>query len=391
MRYLVCPYCFERFLSNNLAFRCINPDPSRCQPEDDHELAAYERRVVQKLPYVFKPKKQWWEARWWKAPVSAVCKCGVKTSKLTCPYCHNGLPSEFGQFASRTIALVGAKESGKSHYIAVLIHELQHRIGRDFNASLGALDDRTRDRYKQDFRRYLYDDRVTIPPTVSARARFDVRYPMVYRFTLGRRRPLKPKPTSLVFFDTAGEDLGSYDTTSTEVKYLANSDGIIFLLDPLQIRSVRDRLGAVANLPSEYTEPQEIIERVVDFIRASQRLSPKAKIKTPVALAFSKLDAIEELIDAPLRRDSKHKGYFDLSDFELVNDNMQSRVEEWVGSGLDLFMRHHFERFAYFGLSALGDSPGEHGRLLRGVVPRRVQDPLLWILYRLKVIPGKRR
>lgn len=391
---LVCPYCFENFPARELAFRCINPNTARCALEEDRALADYQRFAsAPRMQRVFKPDRHWWGV-----PSAAVCKCGTKTNKLVCPYCHNELPSQFGQTTSRTIALVGSKEAGKSHYIAVLIHELRNRVGRNFNAALNELDEQTIQRYKHDFRRYIYDQREVIPGTVSARARIEVRYPMVYRLSLGQRRfwwPNGRRITSLVFFDTAGEDLDNIDVMSTETKYLANSDGIIFLLDPLQISSVRQLLGNPSHLPTVNTEPQEIIGRVDRLIRVARQMKPAARIKTPVALAFSKLDEIRSLIlrtdpGSPVLRASNHAGYFDQADADLVNESMKAYVEDWIGSGLDSFMRHNFETYKYFGLSALGSRPDMNGSLPRGVAPLRVEDPLLWIFNRLKIVPAKK-
>lgn len=388
---LVCPYCFENFPAHELAFRCINPNPARCAPEEDRPLANYRSlATAPRMPRVFKPYKQLWGI-----PSAAICKCGTKTNKLVCPRCHNELPSQFGQTPSRTIALVGSKEAGKSHYIAVLIHELRNRVGRNFNAALNELDEQTIQRYKNDFRRYIYDQHEVIPGTVSARAQISVRYPMVYRLSLGQGRSWWPngrRITSLVFFDTAGEDLDNIDVMSTETKYLANSDGIIFLLDPLQISSVRQLLGNPSHLPQENTQPHEIIGRVERLIRTARQMKPSAKIKTPVALAFSKLDEILRLIDpgSPVHHDSNHAGYFDQADSDLVSESMKSCVQDWIGDGLELFMSHNFENYKYFGLSALGSAPDPDGRLPRGVAPRRVEDPLLWIFNRLKIVTGKK-
>jgi GTPase SAR1 family protein len=372
-----------------MAFRCLNPDPARCPLEEDRPLGEYQRQTVApKLNRVFVG-----ESRWGRGPQAAVCVCGMKSAKQVCPHCHNELPSQFGSTEVKTIALIGAKESGKSHYIAVLINELNNRVGQNFNASLNALDERTIQRYKQDFRRYIYDKRETIPGTVSARAK--INYPLAYRFSLQQRKlPFVNSlhVSSLVFFDTAGEDLDHIDVMSTETKYLANSDGIIFLLDPLQIPAVRNLIGSSVPLPSENTEPQEIIGRAANLIRQSRRLSPSAKIKTPVALAFSKLDAMRSLFEAgsPVQRASKHDGAFDLTDAQQVSDNMRAYLSQWVGAGFDMFLKHNFETFSYFGLSALGSPPDEHGRLPIGVAPFRVEDPLLWILNQLKIIPGRR-
>jgi GTPase SAR1 family protein len=390
MRQLICPYCFEKYPPHQVAFRCINPNANRCAPEEDAALGDYRRlAVTPKEPRVFVPP------RGWLGVSSEVkCQCGMPTTKLACPHCHNELPSQFGATNSYNIALIGAKEAGKSHYIAVLIHELRNRIGQSFNASLNELDEQTILRYKQDFRSYIYEKREVIPLTLSARALINVRYPLVYRFSLEKRNPLFTglSVSTLVFFDTAGEDLTHLDLMSTETKYLANSHGIIFLLDPLQIPAVRDQIRSSTALPSQNTEPQEIIGRVAQLVRQSHRLSQNAKIKTPIALAFSKVDAMRELFESgsPMHHAASHDGYFNVTEAQQVNDSMRAHVAEWVGPGLDLFLQHNFRTFSYFGVSALGSPPDERGRLPMGVAPFRVEDPLLWILYKLKLVPGRR-
>src|SRR6185295_19622207 len=117
---LVCPYCFEKYSARQVAFRCINPNASRCAPEEDRALGDYQRLLTPpKLQRVFSPANGWL-----RSSSEATCSCGMKTTKLVCPNCHNDLPSQFGTTDSFTIALIGAKEAGKSHFVAVLIHEL---------------------------------------------------------------------------------------------------------------------------------------------------------------------------------------------------------------------------------------------------------------------------
>jgi len=393
MRRLVCPYCFEKFKTSQMLFRCLNPDPNRCPPEQDEALAAYQRLLTApRLGRVFSAG-----GNWLRTPSVGVCSCGMKTSKLVCPHCHNELPSQFGASDVRTIALIGAKESGKSHYIAVLINELTHRVGMSFNASLNALDEQTIRRYKEDFRRWVYVDHVTIPPTSSGRVQGSVRYPLAYRFSIKKHSGLTPlngiRVTSLVFFDTAGEDLNNIDLMSTETKYLANSDGIIFLLDPLQIPAVRNLLDHRTELPGENTDPQEIIGRAATLIREMRQLNPSQKLKMPVALAFSKIDAVRSLFEpgSPVHEASRHDGAFDTTDCQRVSDNLRAHLSQWVGPGLDLFLQHNFKTYSYFGLSAIGSQPDRQGRLPFGVAPFRVDDPLLWILYQLGIVTGRRK
>lgn len=393
MRRLTCPYCFEKFNRSQMLFRCLNPNPALCSLEPDTQLANYQRlNAPVKLGRVFVADGLRWRRR-----TVAVCTCGVKTSKLICPYCHNNLPSQFGSTEVHTIALIGAKEAGKSHYIAVLVNELTNRIGMAFNASLNALDEQTIRRYREDFRRYVYVDRVTIPTTPSGRQQgSSVRYPLTYRFSIKRPSwfPFNGlRVSSLVFFDTAGEDLKDIDLMSTETKYLANSDGIIFLLDPLQIPAVRHQLSQTTNLPQENTDPHDIVGRAAILIRQMRQLNPTQKITTPVALAFSKIDVVRSLFEpnSPVNQASLHNGHYDVVDGEQMNDNMRSYLSQWIGGGFDLFLQHNFENYSYFGVSSLGSQPDSNGHLGSGVAPFRVEDPLLWILHKLGIVRGRRR
>lgn len=383
MATVVCPYCFEPLGGAPLAFRCLDAS-SRCRPEEDVALGKYQRTISPPmLPRVFRAA----------SASEAICACGSR-GKPVCPRCHNELPSEFADLPSRTLALVGAKGAGKSNYIAVLIHELTNRVGARFNASINALDEQTRRRYNAQFRSYVYDRSEVVPFTLSARADIEVRYPLIYRLSLERRRFLRRRldVMSLVFFDTAGEDLTSIDLMSTETRYLANSHGIVFLLDPLQIPSVRDRLAGTIALPPASSDPLDILARVAQLVRDARRLPATARIETPVALAFSKIDAIRPLVDggSPVNVASEHDGFFDVGDAERMSDSMRAHVEEWVGGGLHTFVKHNFATFAYFGLSALGASPDARGHIARGVAPFRVEDPFLWVLHRHGIVPGKR-
>jgi hypothetical protein len=396
MSKLTCPYCFDQFSSSQIAYRCLNPNPARCPLEDDHELGKYQMAVTApKLNRVFIPGDAWRRAL--RASLTGNlgmpprCLCDEVTKKV-CPCCHNDLPSGFGEIKMRTIALIGAKDAGKSHYIAVLIHELaSDSVGGKFDAALQALDERTMERYKTDFWLPIYKRKEVIHSTLPSRARKN--YPLIYKFSLERDALLPSKRRSssaMVFFDTAGEDLDKIDVMSTELKYLVNSDGIIFLLDPLQMSAVRHQTRGGIKLPDEHTEPQDIITRAVRLIREAN--GGAGKIKTPVAVAFSKIDAIRHLFDpgSPIHQASNHDGYFDLSDAEAVSENIKAHLSKWDGGKLDPLLKENFENYSYFGLSALGAPPDADNSLPYGVAPFRVEDPFLWILHQQGIVSGRR-
>src|SRR6202020_2158298 len=109
---------------------------------------------------------------------TAVCPaCRAETTIRIWPVCHSRLPVHFGQVGSRMIVPVGAKEAGKTVFMTVLVHELMHRTGQQFDAAITGAEDYTRPRYRSEYERPLYRESTLLPPTTGAEA------PLVFRFT----------------------------------------------------------------------------------------------------------------------------------------------------------------------------------------------------------------
>lgn len=407
MSKLTCPYCFEQFSFSQIEFRCLGTNPAHCGYEPDDKLARYEKMSTPPLRgRIFKADSPVW--RTLRRSITGAsgkslrCACGERTWEV-CPFCHHDLPTGFAEVKTKTIALIGARHSGKSNYIAVLIHELfSDNVGAKFDSSIFAWDkawdnEDTNKRYRDNFEKYIYQRNTVVPLTASAVTKTN--RPLVYKLDVNRRASLlargrKRKRVSLMaFFDTAGEDLNSIDVMSTEAKYIANSDGIVLLLDPLQMGEVRDKLKGSVNLPAQYTEPIQIVRNTIELIQRFKGLSDQqTKIKIPLAVTFSKMDEILPLFDAgsPLRHASNHDGYFDVTDAEIVSENIKAHLAKWEGGNMDRVLENHFLTYSYFGISALGASPDVDGSLSLGAAPFRVVDPVLWILHRQRIIPGKR-
>lgn len=391
---LICPYCFESFPSKALAFRCTGLDPGRCPPEPDEPLRDYQRQHAPLiLPRIFMSANGRAEA------TSAACQCGHVSIKTVCPRCHNDLSREYASSENMVVAMIGAKETGKSHYMAVLIHELQHRVGAQLKSSLTSLDDRTLRRYDRDFSRYLYGRSETIEVTQSASHNEALRYPMLFKMSLpGKRRWLWSRPSattvSLAFFDTAGEDLENLDAASLSVdaRYVARSAALVVLIDPLQFAPVRESIDDGRPLPAINGNPVDVLVKVDRLIRETHGLGVAERIQTPIAIVLSKVDAVRDQFDhgSPIRRASLHDGFLHLEDCEQVHENIQAHLSRWC-PGLVRFMQDNFSRYCFFGVSALGGTPDESGKIARGVLPFRVEDPFLWILHQFGLIAGERK
>jgi hypothetical protein len=284
--------------------------------------------------------------------------------------------------------MVGAKASGKSHFVAVLINVLQGGLSARFEepVTLQALDDRTMQRYDEEFRKPLFEQhkilKITRPIVLDPR----LRYPLAYQLKIGRN---KLKVLNLDFFDTAGEDLDDSELLHRDAKYVLHSDAVIMLLDPLQLASVRKRLEGKVKLPDQARNPLDLVTGITNAMRLAHDppLSPRQRIEIPLALAFSKLDAVRELMDerSPALAASGHNGAFDRADADEVSESVRSHVHAWDGGALENFVNANWSTVRWFGLSALGQAPvGDD--LRHPPAPLRVEDPLLWFLARWKLI-----
>lgn len=382
---LVCPYCYSVFTERRIGFRCQGrpgPDGRVCSEEEDRALRDHLGRK-ERLPPVFEADGRRARAR---------CPgCSSSSDRQVCVVCHARLPVHFGRMRGRVIALVGARDAGKTVFMTVLIHELKHRVGARFRASVGGSDDHTRHRFGSDYEAPLYEEGRLLRAT---RRTGLAREPLVFRYT-GLRRGLlmdRPHHTLLSFLDTAGEDLHDMDSVETNLRYLRNADGVIVLLDPLQMKGARPSAAPGTRMPaleSPRNRSFDMLGRVTDLLmKRSDHV--RGRIRTPVAVCLSKIDALRGDLDegTPLRRPQPDAPYFDASDSQDVHAQVQQLLHRWGAADVDVHVRTHYANARYFGVSALGDSPDEDNVLRGGVRPYRVADPFLWMLSEFGVVPA---
>ncbi|MGW4423124.1 TRAFAC clade GTPase domain-containing protein [Streptosporangium sp. NPDC004631] len=387
---ITCPYCFVKTPSKRIAFRCLGTTgrTAGCAPVPDQALGVFRGgSTVPALPPVFAVRRP---------GRRAVCPtCSRETAWRVCPSCHSRLSAEYCANPGKIVALVGAKHAGKSTYIAVLIHELMNRVGEELNSSLVPCDDRTIERYKQDFARPLYGERKLLVSTQSsANAPRD---PLVYLFTrtLGGRLRSRTASLTLVLFDTAGEDLRQREISELHLRYLNAADAVIFLLDPLELPgaqtalsgAARERGGTLAD--DLMSDPADVVVRVTEMLRKRSG----GRLAIPVAVALSKIDEMRESMErqSALHRTRDQIGALDLNDREAVDEQVRALLYQWQAGMVDRYLNQQYTDYALFGLSSLGAVPEGETVARSGIRPYRVEDPLLWLLYRFKMLDGIRR
>ncbi|MGP2440643.1 TRAFAC clade GTPase domain-containing protein [Streptomyces sp. JW3] len=397
MTTVTCPYCFTRASAGRLPYRCqMMPSGVKgapCGPVRDDIWAGFTGPnappAARMRGPVFDPPRSVGRVLGSSAGSVPCPKCGVGTPVRVCGTCHNDLPSDYCDQDSRIIALVGAKASGKSTYVSVLVNELNQRVGQAYHASLAAMGASTQRRDKE-MAEDLYE-RLRLPDATRPAA-LGFSDPLLYRLSLPRRgRPGGgTRHTTLVFFDAAGEDLADAEAMDRYTRYLSAADGIIMLVDPLQLGSVRDRLPVHDGppLPAVETPPEQIAADLATQLRAHGRRGARGRVSTPIAVAVTKTDMLGTLLDphSPLLGNAPHQGgVYDDEDRLAVHEEMRSLLADWDSGTLMRRLELDFAEVSLFGLSALGapppaDAPADAPK--SGPQPVRVEDPLLWLLSR---------
>jgi hypothetical protein len=388
----VCPYCYEKFTEQAIMFRCTGRPGAAgktCDLRRDDEGLARVLNYVTPVPPVFSGDG--------RLPRATCPDCGEETSHRVCPHCHSRLPLHFGKVDSRMIALIGASQSGKTVFMTVLINELNHRLGGILDAAFMSCDDETVKSYrKYDYR--LFEEHAL--PGKTDPATQSLRQPLVFRLALTRRGRLgrsREEHIILSFFDTAGEDLTSQESVERNVRYVQNAHAVVLLLDPLQMPGARSQALQETILPEDagrgFDQPIDVLGRVTELLAADvdPRRRENGKVRKPVAVVLSKLDALEHTFSpgTPLTRLPDARPEFDDEDSLAVHHQAQALLNEWDGPRVDQHMRHYFGCYRYFGVSALGDPPKDR-TTVGDVHPYRVHDPFLWLLSKFGAIPDSR-
>jgi len=381
---ITCPFCFSAFPPQELRFRCVVPGCSGRAP--DTVYAGARGYGVTQMGRVLAPVK-----RAFGLPRVAICDaCKTESRTRICPACHFELSHDVGQIDQRIIAIIGGSNTGKSHYITSLIVRLLHEVGENFSFAVRMLGDNTQERWERDFYTPLYERKTVLQPTQPGAINSQVKAPLIFRLTMkngGHIRAL-----NISFFDSAGEDMTALDTLSVQARYICHADGIIFLLDPLQIASVRQQLPGV-NAPryDPKAAPEYIVGRLRDLFERQYNLPASRKINVPIAFTLSKVDTLLPIVEpgSALQRPGEHFGVLDLADVQSMSTEIANYLRTWINPAFCNTIDHNFARYRYFGVSSLGGQPDANNRLVK-VDPLRDEDPFLWILYELDLIKGKK-
>lgn len=354
-----------------------------------------------------------------------------------CPHCHNKLPTYYGQYSVITISILGVTKSGKTVYLTELLNKLQETLSRleitmsDFFVPANAPNYTSFANLSQnaplplnttDFQQPIF---VNIEKTVARNGKSG-----------------KKCLATLVFYDIAGEKCIKTTDLDKYAKFLRKSQGIIMLMDPNQFSKMKD----VSSYEDD-SNVETILKAIYEynnrkpfdaFMAASLSKSDKIKsvIEHDTFLSCTHIKANDEIFDDICWKAS-HKGFYERS-YGYVRGGMIYLMREIDPEGsVRRRLIDMFEDASLFSISALGYDPDKRwqekieesknnlekmelklerseekekrikiqediknmekrfvemqddrrkGLLPDAPNPCRVEEPLLWILYKLGII-----
>jgi hypothetical protein len=382
----VCPFCFHRIDVSRLWYQCLGRGSAECTKEVDEAPKKLTTSTLETYCSFPSPDGVNGPA---KCP-----KCGGRTNLRACPECHTALPSDFAESKSPMVGLVGAKNSGKTVLMTVLVKQLRDTIGKRYSADIRLATDNPDGHqgvsdYQANRETPLFKAGRLPPPTdalgtTTARKHSS---PVLLRWrqeTAGMMGRTSIKSTMLSFVDAAGEDLNAVATAFT-LQYLSVCDGLIVVLDPFALPGAR----AVLNLPDAAVKvgedvPLDVVANITEMLRVEHNLRKNRKISIPIAVVFSKIDAFFPTLHRgnPLMTTAPALPAYDSTDGEAVHEHMLALMHQWNAQDIDTHIRLNYSDFRYFGVSALGAEPDYENATVAtgGVRPHRVEDPVLWLL-----------
>ena len=376
---IICLYCFRNFDHHEVHFRAAEVrDGSQAEP--DQLLDAYRARfglpAKGDIPPVLIPSSLSEKSKGFHHDILTTLFDGYNTptGHRLCPHCHNDIQPGAGFAPSTVISVVGAGQAGKSTYFNSLLHQLKTNTSLNFQIYLTPVTGTETATGAEPLTGHI-PFTGQIPPAVAEPGR--PHQPTVY--TVSFAGGAKPD-LYLAFFEPPPDS--NMDIYAACVR---NSSGVIFLVDPQQFPQVAHRVQALNNLPPR--PAPDPMAAFAGLLESYVHKQPTGISHIPAAAVLTKTDLLEipsqhgEYLhpNSYLFANYSHMGYFSLTAYDIANYEAENFFH-MVDPSFTYALKRRFANLGFFGVSALDVPP--YG-------PRRVDEPFLWLLYKLGFIHGQ--
>ena len=392
---IVCLYCFRNFDHNEVVFRAAEAmDMEGYRAEPDRLLDAYRARFrlgsFGAIAPVLNPAEFSEKNKGYLRGILTTLydDHNNPTSVRLCPYCHNDILPSAGFAPSTIISIVGASQAGKSVYLTSLVHTLKAATSLNFEMFCTPVSNEMGRKFRVQYEDPLIENGYLLDPTQKEKQQ----EPFIFTFSFADSS--KPE-INIAFFDIAGEGMTDSAYMDIYAAHIRNSSGVLFIVDPLQFGAIGHKLQILNNLNydlSTLCNPTEALSSLVENYIYKQ---PNGVSNIPTAVVLTKTDLLEALSHqgeyihprSNLFARYIHRGYFNLTQSDHVNYEVDAFMHQ-ADPNFRNALKRRFANLGLFGVSALGAHPDDIYQRVADFAPVRVDEPFLWILYKLGYITG---
>lgn len=314
-----------------------------------------------------------------------------KQAGRQCPNCGYLLPYNIELAENISIAVVGEVASGKSSYIASLIHLIEERWVKD-NDKVIQMKCLT-EGVKEDFT-YMIRTRQMLLVTQPRSS--DAYQPLIYELKFKELSNHSVKRINLILYDGSGEDQSSVKRMEHYARYVLHANAIIFLIDPLFIPEISNRLPKhlLDDWRDHYSSrTYHLINSIIELFKSYYGSKAKDRLRTvPVAMMLSKSDMFKYITSVTslygFLSNCKYSDCVDLQDIGTIDKEVRALIGDSSERNL-LRVAQKFSKVNFFATSATGCVANKEDGLYPFIDSCRCLDPLLWILYQLNILRAK--
>lgn len=403
---IICPYCFKRYEPKDVVFRIKYsiPNDENFKKKKDKKLNIYRSKLnlaeINEIEAVIDPVENSNLVKMRDEKEGILLGITDINDEYTnvrlCPHCHKDLPITAGKGPTKVISVIGGPSVGKSVYMTVLINTIQKITAMNFRAGSLLINTQYLDIIREN-ENMLYKKKEVLPPSPKE-TRIE---PLVLSLNfLGANR----SNVTLIFYDIAGEGMEDEQYMNTHGIHVQHSDGIIFLVDPLKIDVIREKINLKTSIENNSESLDENSE--LDSYDEDEKNLPADFIVTmlfqnfigngieestdiPTAIVLTKSDMLKVLEGDDINKGTnmfenyKHKNILNAQQLARINmdvfDFLKNVYPDFLSSCTV------FNKCQFFAVSSLGTNPVN--KKIKGIIsPVRVDEPLLYLLYKWGII-----
>jgi hypothetical protein len=300
--------------------------------------------------------------------------------------CRYLLPPNTEKVPSITLVVVGDTFSGKSHYIAALIHQLKTEWLSNSTgfARFLCLTPDVEQTYIKEYFEPLFTQQQSLAPTQKAKSPYAK--PLIYKLVVS----LSPKhptiTTNLMIYDTSGEDFELAHRLVGFARFVLNTSAFIFVADPFTMPPIFKTLPPNVQALIRGRTAAERLNAIIDVYEQYHGHPVGSRFPDlPIAVMVSKSDLFKnQHHSATFMRNPFYGNGIDLTDINNVDWEVRELLKKYQQGDL-LAATSRFKKLKFFATSATGEPPDASGQFAQ-IEPCRCLDPVLWILHQLGII-----